>query len=353
MTQIWEIIPKITSPLAVICFGFYVFYLYKRNEDRKKEKSLLVNDKIAQRNAADKILNDYPDLKIDTIKDPAGAIELARKMIDDKLKKYHKTLNALLIFSAIFAITFLLSLLISNKSLAIGATNDTQNKNKKDSSMNVSWSEIEATKNSYPYATLSIVQHIKLRDIMQPDSTKKRVAEFRNYYTISAIRNINSSEHLFEEQFLTNTASIKAWPGSEIQEVESISDGRYWVKFDLKKSETKTIVTGANYVYSVPLVNSTATSCFGNILSSNSQWMTCYPNSVDYIDNLTIIIESDGIDISLPPIATYKKATEGNIIQGEGSCKVFSNNNNCTLLAKWEKIAPGECVGFKINWSLP
>ena len=73
-----EIIPKITSPLAVICFGFYVFYLFKRSEDKKKEKSLLVPNSAAQKLAADKILSDYPDIKIDTIKDPAGAIEIAK-----------------------------------------------------------------------------------------------------------------------------------------------------------------------------------------------------------------------------------------------------------------------------------
>lgn len=55
MSQIWEIIPKITSPLAVICFGFYVFYLLKRSEDRRKEKSLLVADQEAQKNAVNKI----------------------------------------------------------------------------------------------------------------------------------------------------------------------------------------------------------------------------------------------------------------------------------------------------------
>lgn len=348
MTQIWEIIPKITSPLAVICFGFYVFYLFKRSEDRRKEKSLLVNDSEAQRNAAGKILNDYPDIEIDPIKDPAAAIELAKKIIDDKLKKYHKTLNALLIFSGIFAATFLLSLIISNQNFFSNQIKEIKDKQVQSGT----WAQAEAAKNSYPYATLSIVQHIKLRDIIK-DSTKKRVAEFRNYYTVSASRDILSSEHVFEEQFLTNTAKIDTWAGSEIQEIESILDGRYWVKFDLQKGASKTLVTGANYVYDVPLANSTSTSCFGNILTSNKQWMTCYPNSIDYIDYITIIIETEAIDISLPPVSSYKKAKAGNIVEGEGSCKVFSSNGNCTLVSKWEKIAPGECVGFKINWTLP
>ncbi len=349
MTQIWEIIPKITSPLAVICFGFYVFYLFKRSDDRKKEKSLLVDDSEAQKNAADKILNDYPDLRIDVIRDPNGAIELAKKIIDDKLSKYNKTLNTLLMFAGIFAATFLLSLIISNEDLL------SKNPQQKPSEIinSYTWAQDTAKKNSYPYAILSIVQHIKLSDAILPDSTKKRIAEFRDYYTISATRDISANEHVFEEQFLTNNAEIKPWAGSDAQEIESISDGRYWVKFDLKKDEVKTIITGANYIYNPPLTNTTGTSCFGDIITSNKQWMTCYPNSLDYIGNMTIIIEAEGIDISLPPVATYRKTINGNVIQGEGSCKVFSTDNNCTLIAKWEKILPGECVGFKINWTLP
>ncbi len=351
MNQVWDIIPKITSPLAVICFGLYVFYLIRRSEDKKKEQSLQVSDSAAQQNAADKILRDHPDIVIDTIRDPQGAVELARQVIDGKLQRHHKTANALLIFSAIFAATFLLSLLISNKDLMGNRKNESVPD--KPHSPPGTWAQQEAHNKNYPYACLSIVQHIKLKDIQLAENVKKRIAEFRNYYTISATKDLTEADHVFEEQFITNNATINPWPGSETQQIESISDGRYWVKFNLKKEQPKTIVTGANYIYSVPLMNSTATSCFGNIITSPNEWMTCYPNSLDYIDQITILIEGEGIQINLPPIATYKKDSTGSIKEGEGSCKVYASNNNCTLIAKWDKISPGECVGFKINWSLP
>jgi hypothetical protein len=186
-----------------------------------------------------------------------------------------------------------------------------------------------------------------------PDSSKKRLAEFRNYYTIYALKEISNNDPVFEEQFLTNSAIIKEWPGSKLQEVESINDGRYWVKFVLKPRETKTIVTGANYLYPLPLQHNNSTSCFGDIIESTDEWMTCYPNSSDYIDNMTILIESDGIDLNLPPESKYRKNPNGTLIKEEGSCKVYSRNRNCTLVAKWTRLKPGECVGFKINWSKP
>jgi len=348
MLPILEIIPKITSPLAVICFSFYVFYLYKRSDDSKKEKSLSVGDPSSQKMAAEKILNDYPDIRINTITDPIGAVEIARDIIDGKLKRHNKNANTLLIFSGIFAATFLLSSITSNNNILTDKISKDSNTKKAES-----WSELESIKHHYPYATLSIVQHIKIRDITIKGNYKKRIAEFRNFYTISATKDISSLEPVFEEQFLTNEAKIRPWPGTEVQEIESITDGRYWVKFDLKENEVKTLVTGADYIYSIPLNYTTSTSCFGDIINSTSQWMTCYPNSVDYIDKITIVIEADSIDISLPPVATYRKTKEGSIKKGEGSCKIFSSNNNCTLKATWENIYPGECVGFLINWKTP
>lgn len=44
MNQILDIIPKITSPLALISFMAYVFYLYKRSDDRRKERILETSD---------------------------------------------------------------------------------------------------------------------------------------------------------------------------------------------------------------------------------------------------------------------------------------------------------------------
>jgi hypothetical protein len=349
MSQIWEIIPKITSPLAVICFSVYVFYLFKQSDDRKKAESLKVSDSEAQKHAVDLVLRDYPDISIDPIKDPPGALVLAKQIIDNKLEKYRKTLNAFLIFASIFAVTFIISLIIGPKRIFTVPSID-----KSDTvDHSQTWAEKEAFQTGDHYALLSVVQHIILNDISMLDSTKKRSALFRTTYTIKALKDININDHVFEEQFLTNAATIQPWPGSNFQEIESIQDGRYWVKFEAKKNEIVTVVTGANYLYSIPLPENGSSGCFQNLTVSKNEWFTCYPNDLDEIDDMMIIIEAGNIELRLPPNSMYHKAKDGAVTTSDGTCRIYSSNNKCTLVARWQNISHGECVGFKIDWSQP
>ena len=249
MSEIVDIIPKITSPLAVICFIAYIVYLFKRSDDKKIEKILTSPSTAQQKEVVQNILKDDPEVQIDPITDPREARKIAERIIANKLARHNKNMNTFLIFSAIFAITFLLSVLIPK---ITGGTVPTETETEKTSQ---TWAQVEAAKNKYPYAALSVVQHIKIRDVILPDSSKKRMAEFRNHYTLSATKDIKATDPIFKEQYLTNNARVVAWPGSEQQEMESIADNLYWVKFDLKKDEVRTLTTGANYYYDIPLAH--------------------------------------------------------------------------------------------------
>lgn len=344
--DLFTIIPKITSPLAVICFVFVIVYLIKRSKDRVKEHSLKVADPVAQQEAVKLVLSDYPNIEIERITDPRDAHQLATKIIDDKLKRHTKNLNTALYFSGIFSATFLLSLLIpkigiSGPSIGPTVIVDTL----------YSWAETAAKKEGLSYALNTVEQHIKLSDVL--DSTKKRKAEFRNHYVVSALKDITPADHIFVEQFLTTNAKIDLLPGSEDQTQESISAGIYWVKFDLPKHERKPIFTAANYYYSIPLTAPGSNDCFGNIVNSTNEWLTCYPNTTDYIDKLTIIVEADNLEINRPNISGYRKNKEGGIVTSDAMCKTYLNQGHCTLVATWSNISPGECLGLKINWSLP
>ena len=346
MSQIFEIIPKITSPLAVICFAVYIFYLFKRSDDRKKENILKTSDDASRLKVIESVFRDNPDIQISPITEPVAAANLAREMLAAKEKRYNKLLNTLLAFAISFGLFWLASLLISK-----WVPSDTDKTDPKEKG-NQTWAQTEAEKNKYPYATLSIVQHIKLRNTIGADSSNQRIAEFRNLYTIYSTRNISTTENVFQEQYYTNSGHLIPWPGNERQDVVSIRENSYWVKFDLPKYNVKTIVTGADIVYSATQVIDNTNNCFGNVTSGLGEWFTCYPNTIDYIDNLTIIVEAErGVGISLPPIASYRKDTNNAISTGEGSCKVYSTNDNCTLTATFQKIKPGECVGFKIKWN--
>lgn len=340
MDSITSIIPKITSPLAVICFCFYIFYLYKQSSDRKKEKTLTVGNEDAQKDAVKKILSDYPDIEINPITDPVGALELAKTIVHDKLAKYQKTLNFLLLFVLIFALTFLMSLAISNNNIL----QELLSNNSK------SWAEKNTLiKGKTPYSIMSIMGHIQLLDSITKENKSIRKAYFRYFYTLKAVEDINIDQNVFREQYSTNSARVTPWAGTELQVIEAISENQYWVKFAAKKNEVITIATGANYSYDNSNSESGDAGCFGEIDLNKDEWFTCYPNTLDYIDKLSIMIEGINIDTNLPPSAAYRKLPNGTVNRSEGVCKVFLKDKKCTLIAKWTNIGPGECVGFKVG----
>lgn len=115
MKHIWDIIPQLTLPLPVLSFMVYLFFLAKRSEDRKKEKSLMVGDKDTKSKAALKILEDHPEITINPISDPRGKVEIAKEIIQSKLKRHSKTANTLLFLSLIFALTYLGSLALASQ----------------------------------------------------------------------------------------------------------------------------------------------------------------------------------------------------------------------------------------------
>ena len=341
----WEIIPKITTPLAALCFLAGVIYLVVRiiirSNNRKKEKSLKVKDPIAQRIAAEKILNDYPDLKIGQIDSDSGKVEVAKLIIQTRQNSHQRIIFGLVILSSIFAGAYLIPLIWSNKGDA--------SREEAAFLKSKTWAELKAIKAKSAYAALSVLQHIKIRDVVL-NGTKKRLVEFRNTYTLLAVHDIKSKDQDFAEEYTTSHALVEPWAGTDDQQIESNVPTKFWVKFDLPKNTLKTIVTGANYYYSFPMTNNNTTSCFGNIEGNPSEWMTCYPNETDYIDKLTILVETEGIAIQLAPISMYRKNTIGEVENTDGKCRVFSTDQSCTLVAQWDTLSPGECIAFKIKW---
>src|SRR5665213_979412 len=160
MSNFWEIIPHITKPLAALCFIAGIAYLVirevVRSNNRRKEQSLKVKDPEAQRIAAEKILQDYPDLNIGPITEEISKVEVAKLIIRSKSTRYNYFLYAFILLAVIFAAAYLVPVLKSTD------TSKDESKFLK----NKSWAELQAVKTKYPYATLSVVQHVKLRDIM-------------------------------------------------------------------------------------------------------------------------------------------------------------------------------------------
>ena len=210
------------------------------------------------------------------------------------------------------------------------------------------WS-FDQSRTTRPYSMLSLVMHIKLND-HESDGKQFRKAKFRTYYTLKGTRDISANENVFPESYTSNHVTIEQWPGSESQKSNGPQTGNFYINFDLEENEVKTIVTGADYDYPKPLVPD-AISCFGPVALANNQWVWCYPNEEDFIDQITFIVEADNFDISVPiNNSTFRSKADNSVTPGKAECKKLTDNGKCTIVAKWQQLAPGECVGLVINW---
>jgi hypothetical protein len=222
--------------------------------------------------------------------------------------------------------------------------------------LGVTWAIEESIENNKPYAVQSIVEDIRIEDVKN-DSVSKRQANVRITYTIKLLRNITNSEKVFTEMYSSHLATeIQQWTGSE---KEKSSDGaEYYVSISGKKGDVKSITTGANYFYSVPL-NHTDLGCFNKRIQINpDEWLWTYTNdpSSDYIDDYTMLVESDNVNLSVPiDQSIYRIDTANRVIDAEDEARLNKRDGQArfTVVGKWHRISPGECIGLKIRWSLP
>jgi len=219
---------------------------------------------------------------------------------------------------------------------------------------NKTWAEAQASNKSKDYAILSVIQHISFQDVVERNIRIRR-AYYRNTYTIRALRDIGEKEDVFLEQYTSSNGQdiVEQWAGSEKQDVQSHVDRIYWVRFKAKKNEVKIITTGANYRYSIPLKDpNSSSSCFPTLSLARDEWMVCYPNDLDYIDKLTILVETHGINLTYISNAAYRKHADPVI--SDATCNLFPDTSQkCTMVATWENVAPGDCVALKMKWQLP
>ncbi len=218
-----------------------------------------------------------------------------------------------------------------------------------------SWAERNARAHSENYALLSVIVHITLKDVNE-NGKKSRKAYYRTVYTLRSFVNTDSfNGKTFQECYSSvDKISILDWAGSEKQEAK-LEGGGYWVKFSAKRNDIKTIITGADFTYPFPLPTDNQCTCFlTQDIKFNlkpSEWMACYGNDEDYIDRLTILIEGDNVNIKLADQPTRRAKEESQKVNAESYTRIYPDNSTRnTLLATWENVGPGDCVGLKIEW---
>ena len=339
MENLFETVSKITQPLAALCFIVLIFYLYRRTVESRKEKGLKANNVSDRTAAARAIINEHPDIQLDTI-DAQNAVPIAKEIVMNKLKTYRLTIIGLIILTLIFTIAFVIVEYMKSRITPCP-----------DCEANASWAKSQSIKKKANYSLSSVIQHIKLKKEIK-EGKEFLLAEFRNEYIVCANRDISAKESAFDEIFTSNYGKISPHAGSHNQDIVSENPLNFHVRFSAQKHQNVALNTGADYKYELPLPDQSSPSCFEHLNIRANEWFTCYPNQYDYIDELVIIIEAENFDITLPTGPSLFRRTGNDQEAGQASCQTYQSDNKCTLVCIWDKVGPGECVGLKIHWDL-
>ena len=184
-----------------------------------------------------------------------------------------------------------------------------------------------------------------------PISPKTRTMDVRIVYTLLPNRKISSDENLFEEEYIDEYAkSSTHWYGPNNESIHG--DGRvYFVNFDAAPFEVRTISTGCRFGYELPL--RTDRKAFGRTMSvPSSQDFFIYPNKIDFISELTIIISSETLDLT--PDGQSARVTDqfGIVHYKEPRINPASgilDGATRSISAQWENIKPNEEAGIVFN----
>jgi hypothetical protein len=197
-----------------------------------------------------------------------------------------------------------------------------------------------------PYVLDDVTALVRIHDVAK-GGKKERHVKWRIVYTVRALQPITKTDKLFKESYSSAFAQLRRWFGTE-KEIGETGEA-YSVMMDIPEGETRTIVTGATFVYDLPLNNNR--SAFGErILLAQDQEFFSYPNQEDCIGELTLLIEADKAKISPVGQAAKRSRPDGSVAP---DVEVHSDpsGEQHSISAHWKDLMPMEEVGihFKVG----
>jgi hypothetical protein len=192
-----------------------------------------------------------------------------------------------------------------------------------------------------PYILQAVTVLIRMSDVTN-ETRKERQVNWRIVYSIHALQPIKPTDRLFKESYSSAYANVRRWFGSE-REIQA-TDSAYNVMLDIPEGESRTIVTGATFIYDLPL--SPDRPGFGQtILLAPDQEFFSYPTGDDLIGELTMLIESDTVKFSPVGEATRHSLPNGTFVPNE-EFRFDVGLGRRVLSAHWRGLMPNEEVGL-------
>lgn len=214
--------------------------------------------------------------------------------------------------------------------------------------------DAKKTGNQFVFQSITVIARI--RDIQEEQDgqyIKHRQLFLRVIYCIRPLVNLDRNEVLFEERFRNTGKEITHFYGNCEDTFLEGSTGtlNYKVKFGASCGDTFTVVTGANYLYDLPLAK-------GRVFSEDivmdekidNLWWLFDKN--EHIAEYNLIIESENVDIKPMKRGAVRRYQDKNYKRDQvvitPATETFTGTR--TLSYRWTNIRPGEGCGIFYTW---
>jgi len=158
---------------------------------------------------------------------------------------------------------------------------------------------------------------------------------------------------IFREEYNSDYATLTRWVGTEPEENVSPKGRWYYVSLKMKRGETKTFMTGADFTYDKPYPDRFA-FCKNISLTPKSDYAV-FTDGVadgDYVGNILIVVSSHSL--KLTPLKGTSSGirltrTPDCVVQNTPS-RASVNELGTSISANWYGLKPGEEVGVLYQW---
>jgi hypothetical protein len=199
-----------------------------------------------------------------------------------------------------------------------------------------------------PYVLENVVQWVHYGDDTSGPTPIRRVHE-RIFYRVLPLKDIKEGDEIFLEEY-EGDHLVRHWLGPH-REIPEGGGNKYQVAFTAKRGELETLVTGADFEYSLPLAEGRA-AFRSKVTVNRDRDFWYYQNIDDVVCELTQIIESD--KLHLAPVGRGGVRIGGTDTAAEGDVQFQANpsikGTNTALLMDWRTVLPGEDVGIVFSW---
>jgi hypothetical protein len=208
--------------------------------------------------------------------------------------------------------------------------------------------EIEAESKGKAYFIQSAVMTFDIENV-----AGKRVLYWRTTYTLRALKDVDDNMEVFREEYNSDYASPTRWVGTQPEEDISPKGHWYYVKLKMKRGETKTFVTGADFAYEKAFPDRVA-FCKNIPFGAQSDYAVFTDATVDgdYVGDVVVLVTSHSIKLS-----PLRGENSGIRLTRNPECSVqnypsraSTNQFGTSISANWYGVKPGEEVGVLYQW---